>query len=268
MRQPPDVPADNSIYETLDDWWDPTGSVAGIHAMNPARAGYFRSVLQARLGSDLSGVRVLDVGCGGGLLTEELLRLGAIAIGVDQAEAAVRCATAHADSGGLWSRYVRARGEQLPFEDGSFPVVMTSDFLEHVEDLSSIVRECARVLAPGGLFLYDTINRTWLTRIFHIGVLQEWRGLVPEGTHDWRQFIKPCELEATMKNVDVRPVETLGLFPVDPVRFALHLLKHKRGRDTMPPFRIGAWTGGSYVGYGVKEIGDSDPLPSAGGRDV
>ena len=262
------MPADNSIYETLDDWWDSTGSVAGIHAMNPARARYFRGVLEARLGPDLSGVRVLDVGCGGGLLTEELLRLGAIAIGVDQAEAAVRCATTHAHSGGLLSRYVRARGEQLPFEDRSFPVVMTSDFLEHVENLSSVMRECARVLAPGGLFLYDTINRTWLTRIFHVGVLQEWRRLVPEGTHDWRQFIKPCELEATMKNVDVRPVETLGLFPVDPVRFALHLLKHKRGRDTMPAFRIGAWTGGSYVGYGVKEIGHNDSLPGAGGSNV
>jgi 2-polyprenyl-6-hydroxyphenyl methylase/3-demethylubiquinone-9 3-methyltransferase len=146
------VPADNSIYDTLDDWWDPTGSVAGIHAMNPARAGYFRGVLQTRLGPDLSGVRVLDVGCGGGILTEELLRPGATAIGVDQAEAAVRCATAHGRAGGLSPRYVRARGEQLPFEDGSFPVVMTSDFLEHVMDLTSIVQECARVLAPGGCF--------------------------------------------------------------------------------------------------------------------
>ena len=151
---------------------------------------------------------------------------------------------------------------------GSFPVVMTSDFLEHVEDLTSVMRQCARVLAPGGLFLYDTINRTWLTRIFHIGVLQEWRRLVPEDTHDWRQFIKPRELEATMKNVDIHPVETLGLFPVAPIRFALHLLRHRRGRDTMPAFRIGAWTGGSYVGYGVKEIGDNDSLPAAGGSNV
>ena len=262
------MPADNSIYDTLDDWWDPTGSVAGIHAMNPARAGYFRGVLQARFGRDLSGVRVLDVGCGGGLLTEELLRLGAIAIGVDQAEAAVRCATAHAHSGSLCPRYVRARGEQLPFEDGSFPVVMTSDFLEHVDDLTSVIQESARVLAPGGLFLYDTINRTWLTRIFHIGVLQEWRRLVPEGTHDWRQFIRPCELEAAMKKVGLRPVETLGLFPVSPVRFALHLLRHKRDRDTMPAFRIGSWTAGSYVGYGVKEVGETSYNDSSppGGR--
>ena len=268
VRHPPAVPADNSIYDTLDDWWDPTGSVAGIHAMNPARVGYFRGVLQERLGPDLSGVRILDVGCGGGLLTEELLRLGAAAIGVDQAEAAVRCATAHARSDGLCPRYVRACGEQLPFEDGFFPVVMSSDFLEHVANLTSVMQECARVLAPGGLFLYDTINRTWLTRIFHVGVLQEWRRLVPEGTHDWRQFIRPSELQSTMKSVAVRPVETLGLLPVDPVRFALHLLKHKRGRDTMPAFRIGSWTGGSYVGYGVKEIDYNDASPAAGGRNV
>lgn len=244
--------ADNSIYETLDDWWDPTGSVAGLHAMNPARVGYFRAVLEARLGPRLRGRRLLDVGCGGGLLTEELVKAGVLATGVDLAEGALRSAFAHARSRRLEPRYVRALGERLPFEDGSFSAVVSSDFLEHVGDLAAVVRECARVLAPGGVFLYDTINRTWLTRLFHVGLVQEWRKLVPPGTHDWRQFVRPAELEAAMRAAGLKPVERRGLGPVHPLRFALHLLTHRKGQDRMPPFRIGSSTAGSYVGYAVK----------------
>jgi 2-polyprenyl-6-hydroxyphenyl methylase/3-demethylubiquinone-9 3-methyltransferase len=246
------VPADNSIYEWLDDWWDPTGSVAGIHAMNPARAGYFLGVLEARFGPDLSGLRVLDVGCGGGILTEELLRRGLRATGADTAEGALAHAATHARSGRLTPNYVRARGERLPFSDDTFSAVLSSDFLEHVDNLHDVIRESARVLAPGGLFLYDTINRTWLTLLFHVGILQEWRKLVPPGTHDWRQFVTPGELETAMRAEGLRPVEMRGLFPAQPIRFVLHLLKHKKGRDRMPFFRIGKGVSGSYVGYATK----------------
>lgn len=246
------MPADNTIYETLDDWWDSTGSVAGIHAMNPARAGYFLAVIREKLGLPLRGLRVLDVGCGGGILTEKLLEAGILATGVDLAMGALRCALVHARSRGFEPRYIQARGERLPFEDGAFSAVVNSDFLEHVDDLDAVVQECARVLAPGGIFLYDTINRTWLTRLFHIGVLQEWRKLVPARTHDWHQFVRPAELDAAMLAAGLEPVETRGLGPVHPLRFALHLLSHRRGKDPMPPFRIGCSTAGSYVGYAVK----------------
>jgi 2-polyprenyl-6-hydroxyphenyl methylase / 3-demethylubiquinone-9 3-methyltransferase len=247
------VPADNSIYETLDDWWDPTGSVAGIHAMNPARAGYFRRVLESRYGPDLTGLRVLDVGCGGGILTEELLRWGLRATGVDAAEGALGAALVHARVGGWSPLYVRAIGERLPFADATFSAVLSSDFLEHVDDVRAVVRESARVLVPGGVFLYDTINRTLLTLVFHIGVLQEWRELVPPHTHDWSQFLKPGELQAILRAEGLHPAETRGLFPARPLRFGLHLLlQHRRGRDRMPPFRIGSLTLGSYVGYATK----------------
>lgn len=245
------VPADNSIYEWLD-WWDPTGPVAGIHAMNPARAGYFLGVLESRFGRDLSGLRVLDLGCGGGLLTEELLRRGVLATGVDMAEGALGRATEHARSGGLSPLYVRGRGERLPLLDASFSAVVCSDFLEHVDDVRVVLRESARVLAPGGLYLYDTINRTWLTRVFHVGLLQEWRRLVPPRTHDWGQFVTPGELTTAMRAEGLRPIETLGLRPARPLRFALRLVWHKKGRDRMPPFRIGGGVSGSYVGYATK----------------
>lgn len=248
------MPADNSIYQTLDDWWDPTGSLAGIHAMDPARVGYFRGVLEGRFGPDLRGLRLLDVGCGGGILTEDFLRLGVFATGVDVAEKALRCAASHARAGSLKPIYVRARGERLPFADATFSAVVSSDFLEHVDDVRELVREGARLLEPGGLFLYDTINRTWLTLLFHIGILQEWRKLVPPRTHDWRQFVKPSELDATLRAEGLHPVETRGLFPAQPLRFALHLLRHRKGRDRMPPFRIGDWTVGSYVGYATKSL--------------
>ena len=113
------MPADNTIYETLDDWWDCTGSVAGIHAMNPARAEYFLAVIREKLGLPLERLRVLDVGCGGGILTEKLLEAGIRVAGVDLATRALRCALVHARSRGFEPRYIRARGERLPFEDGA-----------------------------------------------------------------------------------------------------------------------------------------------------
>ena len=220
--------------------------------MNPARAGYFLGILETRFGSDLSRLRVLDIGCGGGLLTEEFLRRGAHTVGVDMAEGALARAMEHARSGGLTPCYVRTLGERLPFPDGSFAAVLCTDFLEHVDDLGDAIRESARVLTPGGFFFYDTINRTWLTRVFHVGVLQEWRHLVPPSTHDWHQFVRPRELESALRAAGLEPVETRGLFPVHPVRFGLHLLTHKKGRDRMPPFRIGGGLLGSYVGYATK----------------
>jgi 2-polyprenyl-6-hydroxyphenyl methylase / 3-demethylubiquinone-9 3-methyltransferase len=246
------MPVDNTIYETLDDWWDPTGSVAGIHAMNPARASYFCSALRTVLGTDWTTRPILDVGCGGGLLTEELARAGARVTGIDLAGRALRIARDHAGLQNLTPSYVRAAAERIPFPDETFAAVLSSDFLEHVTDLALVVRECARVLAPGGVFLFDTINRTWFTSLFHINLLQEWRAIVPANTHDWHRFIKPTELAALMRAAGLEPVQTRGLFPVHPIRFGLHLLRHRFGKDRMPPFRVCSVTAGSYLGYGVK----------------
>jgi 2-polyprenyl-6-hydroxyphenyl methylase / 3-demethylubiquinone-9 3-methyltransferase len=255
------MPADNGIYETLDDWWDPVGSCAGLHAMNRARADYFLSVLESRLGPDWKRRPVLEVGCGGGLLTEELTRAGARVTGIDFAHRALRIARDHAREQNLASRYVRAVAERLAFADETFAAVLSSDFLEHVSDLSRVVRECARVLAPGGVFLYDTINRTWLTRMFHVALLQEWRSIVPAHTHDWHQFIKPSELASVMRSAGVEPVETRGLFPVHPIRFGLYVLKHRPGKERMPALRISSVTSGSYIGYGVKETRRCETRP-------
>jgi len=249
------MPVDNTIYDSLDDWWDPTGSVAGIHAMNPPRAAYFRGVLAAHLPPRLEHLPILDLGCGGGLLTEELLKAGFAVTGVDAAHGALRVARDHARQGHLDGRYVQALAERLPVADRSLAAVVSSDFIEHVADLGVVLAEVRRILAPGGLFLYDTINRTWLTRLFHIGVLQEWKKLVPPDTHDWRSFIRPGELKAALARAGLRPVETRGLRPVQPLRFALRLLVHRRGRDRMPPFQVGGFTAASYVGYAVRDGG-------------
>jgi 2-polyprenyl-6-hydroxyphenyl methylase/3-demethylubiquinone-9 3-methyltransferase len=249
------MPIDNTIYETLDDWWDPTGSVAGIHAMNPPRAAYFRDVIAARLAPQLRRLPILDLGCGGGLLTEELLKAGLAVTGLDAAHGALRVASEHARIGGLEARYAQALAERLPVADGTCAAVVSSDFIEHVADLAVVLGEVARVLAPGGLFLYDTINRTWLTRLFHIGVLQEWRKLVPPDTHAWRSFIRPEELARALRAASLSPVEVRGLRPVRPLRFALRLLVHRRGQDRMPAFQVGGFTAASYVGYAIRDGG-------------
>ena len=221
--------------------------------MNPPRAGYFRSVLERELGPAFRRREILDVGCGGGLLTEELLRAGIRVTGIDIAERALRIARDHARQQGLDPRYARGRAEELPFADGSFAAVVSSDFLEHVDSLDAVVGECARVLESGGIFLFDTINRTWLTRVFHIGLLQEWRNLVPPHTHDWRQFIRPFELAGVLRRAGLAPVETRGLTPVHPIRFGLHLMIHRKGKDRMPPFHVSDSISGSYLGYAVKQ---------------
>ncbi|MGH9335375.1 MAG: methyltransferase domain-containing protein, partial [Vicinamibacteria bacterium] len=114
------MPADNSLYESLEDWWDPTGAVAGLHAMNPARSRYVLDVLRIRLGPPSRELALLDVGCGGGLLVEPLLRAGWRVIGVDAALGALRRASTHGREQGLATLYVAALAEKLPFADRSF----------------------------------------------------------------------------------------------------------------------------------------------------
>jgi 2-polyprenyl-6-hydroxyphenyl methylase/3-demethylubiquinone-9 3-methyltransferase len=245
------VPADNSLYEDLDDWWDPNGNVAGLHAMNPVRSGYALEVLSRELGPP-DGTRVLDVGCGGGILVEALLRAGWNVVGVDAAVGALERASTHGREQGLETICIGALGERLPFPDDAFDAVMSSDFLEHVDDIGSVVRECARVLAPGAVFLFDAINRTWLTLLFHIGVLQTIRKLVPDGTHDWRQFVRPEELEEAMRAAGLQPIEMRGLGPAHPIRFGLRILFRRNGWNPMPRFRLGSSLLGSYIGYARK----------------
>lgn len=210
------MPADNEIYNQPGDiWWDEWQPLHAIRtSLNPARMQYFASVFAAR-GLDLAGKVVIDVGCGGGLMAEEIARLGAAVIGVDPSAASIATARAHAAGGGLEIDYRVGSGERLPAGDGCADVVYCLDVLEHVADLDAVIGETARVLKPGGLYLFDTINRTRLSKLAVIKVSQEWAAtaLMPPGLHDWDQFITPAELGDCLARHGLHQHDLTGMTP-------------------------------------------------------
>ncbi|MEN9258432.1 MAG: bifunctional 2-polyprenyl-6-hydroxyphenol methylase/3-demethylubiquinol 3-O-methyltransferase UbiG [Gloeomargarita sp. SRBZ-1_bins_9] len=172
-----------------DQWWQPGGSLNILAALNPARFQFFDQFLP-----DWRGVRVLDVGCGGGLTCEFLAQRGAIVSGVDPSDPSIAIAREHARHQGLAIDYRVGGGEDLPYPDATFQVVVCVDVLEHVQDVAQVVRECSRVLQPGGLFFFDTINRTWESQVVMIWLLEDVLRQIPQGIHDWGKFITPDEL--------------------------------------------------------------------------
>ncbi len=189
------MPVDNQLYDTLaGSWWDESGVLSTLQGLNPARFGYMRRILTGELGMDLQRRRTLNVGCGGGLLAEEFVRLGCTVTGIDPSAKSLEAARAHARQEGLAIEYGQGVGESLPFPDGAFEIVYCCDTLEHVEDLDKVLGEIARVLGPGGVFLYDTLNRTFRSWLIMIKVLQDWdsTSLMPPNLHAWKSFISPA----------------------------------------------------------------------------
>ncbi len=172
-----------------DQWWQPGGTLNLLNALNPGRFQFFDQYVP-----DWQGVKVLDVGCGGGLTCEFLARRGAVVTGVEPSPRSLAVAQAHAQSQGLTINYRQGTGEALPFGDQQFQVVVCVDVLEHVQDVGQVVRECGRVLQPGGLFLFDTINRTWKSQVMMIWLMEDILRQIPQGIHDWEKFITPTEL--------------------------------------------------------------------------
>lgn len=257
------MPVDNTLYDRPgDQWWDDRGAFAGLRvSLNPARLRYFRETL-AQLGVDPRGAAALDVGCGGGLLAEEFARLGCHVTGVDPAGTALTVARAHAASSGLDITYIAGAGEALPVSDGAFSIVMCCDALEHVADPALVIAECARVLAPGGVFLFDTLNRTWRSRALAIWLIQEWplTRVVPRGVHDWRQFITPQELVTMAQRAGLDPGGMIGLAPTLSLRAVAALWRYKRGAITIGdlgrrlPYHLSQDLSVSYAGYARKPL--------------
>jgi 2-polyprenyl-6-hydroxyphenyl methylase/3-demethylubiquinone-9 3-methyltransferase len=257
------MPVDNELYDRLaGTWWDEDENLALLRTgMNPARLGYMHRVLVEELAVELRGKRCLDVGCGGGLLAEEFAKLGCRVTGVDLSERSLETARAHAGEQGLEIEYKAAPAEDLPFEEGSFDFVYCCDVLEHVKSVERAVAEAARVLNAAGPYLYDTINRTRRSRLVIIGLLQEWdatRCMEPD-VHDWEMFIKPRELEATLRRHGLEPRDVVGLAPaINPLSLVRELRRRRRGEIThaelgrrMKITETRA-TWGSYAGYAVS----------------
>lgn len=196
------------------DWWDPKGSSAMLHKLNPVRLGFIRAAIDAHFGGDdrarhpLAGKTALDVGCGAGLLCEPLARMGAAVTGVDAAPENIDAAKAHAGPSGFDINY-RA-GELADQGLGQFDVVTSMEVIEHVTDPAAFIAELVRHLKPGGLLLLSTPNRTAASRLFLVEAAER-LGQVPRGTHDWDQFLTPEELTALLGDAGLEVVEMQGI---------------------------------------------------------
>ena len=200
---------DLTIYDKVaGSWWsDDIRWVRTLKNLVPGRLRWFDRQI------DWQGKSVLDLGCAGGFMAEALALRGARVTGIDPAAEAIDAARSHAREGGLRISYDVGVGEALPYDDASFDAVVCVDVLEHVADLNKVLSEVVRTLRSGGLFLFDTINRSPLARLATITLAEDLLRLLPRGTHDPAMFIKPAELRAAMQGAGLVPGATTGLGP-------------------------------------------------------
>lgn len=196
------------------DWWNPKGPMASLHQVNPVRLAFLREAIDAhwpgaaREARPLAGKSALDIGCGAGLLCEPLARLGAAVTGVDAAAENVSAAAAHAEGMGLDIRYMA--GEVAGLDIGTFDLVTCVEVIEHVADKPAFMRDVAARLAPGGLLVMSTPNRTAASRVLLVGAAEA-VGYVPKGTHHWDDFITPEELEALLAEIGLKVTARHGV---------------------------------------------------------
>jgi len=226
---------DNGVYDRLGgSWWDEASLLNMLHgSFTPGRFVYFRGVLARRFGAAVAGLRVLDIGCGGGFLAEEFAALGCQVTGVDPSPVSVDAARAHAAARGLRIDYRTGAGEDLPFPGAAFGAACCCDVLEHVADVNRVIGEAARILAPGGLFLFDTVNRTLKSKLLAVKAVQEWplTRLTDVALHDWDMFITPAELAAVLERHGLVPGETVGLGArARPLTVLRNYARARRGR--------------------------------------
>lgn len=222
-------PAEVAKFEAMAaEWWDPSGKFKPLHMLNPCRLEYVAAQIAAEFGRDrraprpFDGLRLLDIGCGGGLLAEPMARLGADVVGVDAAERNIPVARLHAEQSGLGIDYRHGTAEALAEAGESFDVVLNMEVVEHVADPPAYLRACRDLLRPGGLMICSTINRnpkSWLMAIVGAEHVMRW---LPKGTHDWRKFITPDELDAMLRGAGLAPVDAKG-FVFDPLGWSWSL---------------------------------------------
>ena len=212
-------PAEVARFQAMAaDWWNPRGQFAPLHRFNPVRLDFIREQASRRFGRDpralrpFDGLRLLDIGCGGGLLAEPMRRLGFEVVAVDAGDRNIGAARAHADQLGLDIDYRTATAEQL-LADGEppFDLILNMEVIEHVAEPGDYLRATARLLAPGGMMIVATLNRT--AKAFALAVVGAERVLrwLPAGTHDWRKFVTPAEMRAWLAS---EPVAVQGPFGV------------------------------------------------------
>ncbi|MBZ4689520.1 MAG: 3-demethylubiquinone-9 3-methyltransferase [Cereibacter sp.] len=199
------------------EWWNPHGKFKPLHQMNPCRLDYITNQIAAEFDRDLSaaqpfaGLRILDIGCGGGLLSEPMARLGATVVGADAAPRNIPVAQLHAEQSGLEIDYRNTTAEALAAAGEQFDVVLNMEVVEHVADPLGYLTACRELLKPGGLMVCSTLNRN--AKSFAMAIVgAEWvMRWLPKGTHDWAKFITPEELYGLIRQAGLEPVDRKGM---------------------------------------------------------
>lgn len=198
-------------------WWDERGPMAMLHRFNPVRIGYIRDQMAAHFGRDpkklgcLKDLRILDIGCGGGILSEPLARLGGKVVGADPSEANIEIAQRHAGQSGVMVDYRATTAEALADQGERFDVVLAMEVVEHVADMPLFVKRCGEMVKPGGLMIAATLNRTLKSFALAIVGAEYVLRWLPRGTHHWDKFVTPGELEAAMVKAGLRVVDERGV---------------------------------------------------------
>jgi 2-polyprenyl-6-hydroxyphenyl methylase / 3-demethylubiquinone-9 3-methyltransferase len=211
-------PAEVAKFEAMAaEWWDPNGKFRPLHLMNPCRLDYITTQIAAQYERDLkranpfAGLRILDIGCGGGLLSEPMARLGADVVGADAAPRNIPVAQVHAEAAGLKIDYRVTTAEALAAAGEVFDVVLNMEVVEHVADPLAYLTACHDLLKPGGIMLCSTLNRNAKSFVMAI-IGAEWvMRWLPKGTHDWQKFITPEELFALIEKAGLVPLDRKGM---------------------------------------------------------
>jgi len=199
-----------------ESWWDPHGPFKPLHQLNPTRLGYIRSEVAKHFSIDdskikpLEGLRLLDIGCGGGLISEPMCRLGADVVAVDASEKNIKVASMHAAASNLEIDFRNNTAEALAAAGELFDVIVNMEVIEHVADVDAYLSACRKLLKPGGIMLLSTINRTPKAYLFAIVGAERVLKWLPRGAHDWNKFLTPEELAKASIKASFSPTETTG----------------------------------------------------------
>jgi len=251
----------NLIYDELSDQWRNEDSFLNLldTVVQPIRFEYLQKCIKQHSLNDK--IKALDIGCGGGFMSESLAQLGFSVAGIDQSQTTLEHATQHAMQQGLDIDYCHGQAESLPYRDQSFDLVCACDVLEHVSDLEQAIKEASRVLKPGGMFFFDTINRTLKSRIALIDIAQNipFTAFMPRDVHVWSHFIKPHELATFFRNNQMMVFDLKGISPkANPLRLVYKLFTHKVRNAPYPEIasiiqmKVSSDISTSYMGYAKK----------------
>ncbi len=251
----------NDIYNDFSTgWWDENSFLNILETgIQPLRSTYIRKCLdKENVASPVS----LDIGCGGGIIAEDLAIISKSTTGVDISTASLETARNHAQLNGLDINYLEAYAEELPFEDNTFDLISCCDVLEHVNDVPKVISEISRVLRPGGVFVYDTVNRTIMSYLSLIFVAQDFplTRFAPKNAHVWHKFIRPKELLPLLEESGLESKEQVGMEPaVNPLTMLWYIFKLKYNKLDFATFGVKAKfkesdsKAISYLGYCIKK---------------